>query len=186
MNTLINDIKFAFRMLRKKPGFTAIVVLTLALGIGANTTIFNIVNTAFLRELPYPESDRLVYLSERNAQGYQIPISYPNFLDWQKQQDVFSSLAIFHGAEGKLKTELGTEMVSVLHVSVDFFDVLGVQPVHGRGMQSEDDLPGDERMAWVSNNTWQNLFNSDPDVIGRSFDFNGRNLTGDFSFSQEG
>ncbi len=177
MSTLINDIKYAFRQLRKNPGFAAVIVLTLALGIGANTAIFNIINTTFLHALPYPEPDRLVYLSESNAQGNTFPVSYPNFLDWQKQQDVFSGLAVFHGAEGKLKTESGTEMVSVLHVSEDFFNVLGIQPVQGRGMRPEDDLPGAERVAWISNNTWQTLFNNDPDIVGRSFEFDGRNLT---------
>ncbi len=177
MNTLINDLKFALRQLRKNPGFTAIIVLTIALGIGANTAIFNIVNTTFLQALPYPEPERLVYLSECNAQGNTFPIAYPNFLDWQKQQDVFSSLAIFHGAEGKLKTESGTEMVSVLHVSEEFFNVLGIQPVHGRNIQPEDNIPGAERVAWITNDTWQRLFNSNPDMVGRSFEFDGRNLT---------
>ena len=177
MTTILNDLKYAFRQLRKNTGFTSTVVLTLALGIGANTTIFNIVNTTFLRDLPYPESDRLVHLAESNAQGNTIPISYPNFLDWQKQQDVFSSLAVFHGAEGKLKTESGTEMVSVLHVSADFFNVLSVQPVQGRGMQPEDNLPGAERAAWLTYDAWQRIFNGDPDIVGRSFEFDGRNLT---------
>jgi predicted permease len=177
MSAITNDIKYSFRQLRKSPGFTSTVVLTLALGIGANTTIFNIVNTTFFQALPYPESDRLVYLSESNAQGNTIPISYPNFLDWQKQQDVFSSIAIFHGAEGKLKTDSGAEMVSVLHVSEDFFRVLDVQPIQGRSMQPEDNIPGAERVAWISNNTWQRLFNGQADIVGRSFEFDGRNLT---------
>ena len=177
MSTLINDIKYAFRQLRKSPGFTGVVVLTLALGIGANTAIFNIVNTTLLRSLPYPESDRLVHLSESNAQSNTIPISYPNFLDWQQQQDVFNGLAIFHGAEGKLRTKRGTEMVSVLYVSADFFNVLGVQPVQGRGILPEDDLPGAERLVWITNATWKNLMKGDPDIVGRSFEFDGRNLT---------
>ena len=177
MTTVFQDIRYAFRMLRKSPGFTTIVVLTLALGIGANTAIFNIVNTTFLRALPYPESDQLVHLSERNATGNTIPVSYPNFLDWQQQQDVFSGLAVFHNAEGKLKTERGTEMVAVQHVSAKFFSVLGVRPVRGRGMRPEDDLPGAERVAWVANDAWQRLFNGDPDLVGRSFDFDGQNIT---------
>ncbi len=176
MTTILNDVKYALRQLRKNPGFTVIIVLTLALGIGANTAIFTIVNITFLRALPYPEPDRLVYLSESNAQGNTIPISYPNFLDWQ-QQDVFSSLAVFHGAEGRLKTEQGMEMTSVLHVSADFFNVLGVHPIRGRGMHPEDDIPGAERVAWISNDTWQRLFNSEPDIVGRSFEFDGRNIT---------
>jgi predicted permease len=177
MSTLTNDIKYSFRQLRKNPGFAAVIILTLTLGIGANTTIFNVVNATFFQTLPYPEPDRLVHLSESNAQGNTIPISYPNFLDWQKQQDVFSSLALFHGAEGKLKTRVDTEIVSVLHVSTDFFNVLGVQPVQGRSIKPEDNLPGAERVAWISNNAWQRLFNGETDIVGRSFEFDGRNLT---------
>jgi predicted permease len=176
MGTLIKDLKYGIRQLIKRPGFTTIIVLTLALGIGANTAIFNIVNTTFLRDLPYVESDRLVYLSESNARGNTFPISYPNFLDWQ-QQDVFSGLAIFHGAEGKLKTEQGMEIMSVLNVSSDFFNVLGVQPARGRGMQPEDDIPGSERVAWITNDAWQRFFSGNPDIVGRSFEFDGRNIT---------
>jgi len=177
MSTLINDLRFAVRQLRKNPGFAAIIVLTLALGIGANTAIFNIVNTTFLRALPYPDSDRLVQLAERDGQGGTMPISYPNFLDWQKQQEVFSGLAIFHGAQGKLKTRQGTEMVRVQHVSADFFDVLGVRPVLGREMRSEDDVPDADRVAWITNEAWQRFFEGDPDLVGRSFEFDGRSLT---------
>ena len=97
---MLSDLRYAIRQLAKSPGFTVVVVLTLALGIGTNTAIFNIVNTTFLRALPYPEPDSLVHLWERNATG-TMPVSYPNFLDWQKQQDVFSGLAVFHGASGK-------------------------------------------------------------------------------------
>jgi hypothetical protein len=126
MRALINDIKYAFRQLCKNPGFTSVAVLSLALGIGANTAIFSIVNTTFLRTLPYPDPDRLVHLAERNQNGGEMPISYPNFQDWQQQQEVFSGLAIYHEGQGKLKTEKGTEIVRVQHVSPDFFKVLGV------------------------------------------------------------
>jgi putative ABC transport system permease protein len=173
---MLHDIRYAFRQLRKSPGFTAIVVLTLALGIGANTAIFNLVNTTFLRALPYPAPDRLAHLTEGGAKG-TMPISYPNFLDWHQQQDVFSGLAMFHGANGKLTTAAGTELVSVLHVSADFFSVLGVRPALGRSLQPNDDLPGAERMAWLTDAAWRRLFNGDPAVVGQSFPFEGRSLT---------
>jgi predicted permease len=191
MVSLINDIKYGFRQLRKNPGFTTIIVLTLALGIGANTAIFNIINTTFLRVLPYPDPDRLVYISEQNSTGDTIPVSYPNFLDWQQQQDVFSGIAVFHDAEGKLKTKRGTEVVAVQHVSAEFFNILGVQPVCGRAMQPEDDLPTAERVAWITNDACQRLFNSEPNLVGRSLDFDGQNLTiagilpGDFRFFRQ-
>jgi predicted permease len=172
----MNDLRFAFRQLLKNPGFSAIVVLSLALGIGANTAIFNLVNTAFLRALPYPEADQLAYLTERSAAGDAMPVAYPNFLDWQQQQDVFSGLAVFHNADGKLKTERGTEIVTVQHVSADFFAVLGVRPVRGREMQPEDDRPGAERVAWITTEAWQRLFNSDPTVLGRAANLDGKSL----------
>ena len=173
---MFNDLKFSFRQLRKSPGFTAIVVLTLALGIGANTAIFNLVNTTFLRALPYPEPDRLAHLTEGGAKG-TMPVSYPNFLDWQQQQDVFSGLAMYHGANGRLTTAAGTELVAVLHVSADFFSVLGVRPALGRSLQPLDDLPGAERVAWLTDAAWRRLFNGDHAVVGQSFPFEGRNLT---------
>jgi len=173
---MLQDLRYALRQLRRSPGFTAIVVLTLALGIGANTAIFNLVNTTFLRALPYPEPDRLAHLTEGGAKG-TMPISYPNFLDWQQQQDVFSGLAMFHGANGRLQTAAGTELVAVLHVSADFFGVLGVRPALGRSLQPSDDLPGAERMAWLTDAAWRRLFNGDPAVVGQSFPFEGRNLT---------
>lgn len=190
MTTVINDIKYAFRQLRKNPGFTTIIVLTLALGIGANTAIFSIINTTFLRTLPYPEPDRLVYLAEVNPEGGEMPISYPNFQDWQKQQDVFSGLAIYHGAQGKLKTEKGTEMIRVQHVSPDFFKVLGVDILLGRDIHPEDDTSDAPRMAWITYDAWQRFFRGDPDLVGRSVICDERPLTitgilpADFRFFQ--
>jgi len=190
MSAFINDVKFALRQLRKNPGFTTIIILTLALGIGANTAIFSIVNTTFLRTLPYPEPDRLVYLAEVNPEGGEMPISYPNFQDWQKQQEVFSGLAIYHGAQGKLKTEKGTEIVRVQHVSPDFFKVLGVDILLGRDIHPEDDTPDAPHMAWITYDTWQRFFQGNPDLVGRSVICDERPLTiagilpADFRFFQ--
>jgi putative ABC transport system permease protein len=173
----MNNFRLAFRQLLKSPGFTAVAVLTLALGIGGNTAIFSIVNTTFLRALPYPEPDRLVHISERGGTGDNMPVSYPNFLDWQRQQDVFSELAVFHNAEGKLKTDRGTELVAVQHVSAQFFRALGVRPSQGREMRPDDDLPDAERVAWVTAEAWQQLFNGDTGLVGRSFVFDGKSIT---------
>jgi predicted permease len=173
----MNDLRFALRQLGKSPAFTAVIVSTLALGIGANTVIFDIVNTTFLRSLPYPEPERLVHLMERGGTSDTMPVSYPNFLDWQRQQDAFRGLAIFHPAEGKLKTDRGTEIVEVLHVSADFFAVLGVRPAQGREMQPADDLPGAVRVAWVTSEAWQRRFGGDPDLVGRALTLDGRRVT---------
>ena len=102
---MLSDLRLAFRSVAKAPGFTAIVVLTLALGIGANTAIFSMVNTTFLRPLPFPEADRLVHVSEQRAQwNTDMSVSYPNFIDWRASQDVFAALALFRTDGAKLKT----------------------------------------------------------------------------------
>lgn len=172
----MNSLRFAFRQLARSPGFTAVAVLTLAVGIGANAAIFSIINATYLRALPYPEPDRLMHLAESNAADNNIPISYPNFLDWHRQQNVFAGLAVIHGAESKLKTGRSTEMVSVQHVSADFFSILGVHPIQGRGMRPEDDEPGAQRVAWVTSEAWQRLFQGDPDLVGRSFVLGGQHM----------
>jgi predicted permease len=177
MPNLVQDFQFGLRVLRRNPGFTAVAVLSLAIGIGANTAIFNIINTTFLRALPYPDSDRLVHLSESTSAGDSVPVSYPNFLDWQRRQDVFSGMAIYHGAEGKLRTVRGTEIVSVQHVSADFFSVLGVQLAEGRAMRPEDDRPGAERVAWVTSEGLRRHFGGDARLVGRSFVLDGQKLT---------
>jgi predicted permease len=173
----MTDIRLAFRQFRKNPGFTAIIILTLALGIGANTAIFNIINTTFLRALPYPDPGRLVHLSERTSAGEAVPVSYPNFLDWQRRQDVFSGMAVYHEAEGKLRTARGTEIVSVQHVSADFFGILGVRPADGRVMRPEDDRSGADRVAWVTSEGLRRHFGGDSGLVGRSFVMDGQKLT---------
>ena len=126
------------RLLAKSPGFTAVVVLTLALGIGANTAIFSIVNTTFLRALPYPEPDRLVHLSETGDRN----VSYPNFEDWCAGQDVFSALAIYRTDGCKLRTPDSAEQISIAQVSADFFPAVGVHAAQGRDLTADDDRAG--------------------------------------------
>ncbi len=173
----MNNLKFAFRQLRRNPGFTAIAVLSLALGIGANIAIFSLINSAFLRPLPYTEPDRLVHVAETNTPGHEISVAYPNFLDWYDQQKVFSGLAIIHGADGTLQTEGSAEIVSVQHVSADFFDVLDVKPALGRSLTPEDDRVGAERAVWVTDSAWERFFESDPKLVGRSIVLDGQSMT---------
>jgi predicted permease len=174
---MLQDLRYALRMLAKSPVFTVIVVLTLALGIGANTAIFSIVNTVFLRALPYPEPDRLMFVAERSPEVGEMSPSYPDFRDWERQQDVFSGLAFYHMADGKVRAGNGSEMVRVLFASAQFFDVLGVRPAAGREYQPEDDATGASLVAWVPHESWQRLFNGDPDIVGRTITFDSRNLT---------
>ena len=131
---MFSDLRFALRQFRKAPGFTTVVVLTLAIGLGANTAIFGIVNATFLRALPYPEPEQLVRVFESSRQWPKMSVSYPNFLDWQKSQDVFSGLAIYRSNSLKLETPQGTDRATVGYVSGDFFNILGVHAALGRDL----------------------------------------------------
>ncbi len=173
----MNDLKFAFRQLRRNPGFTTIAVLSLALGIGANVAIFSLINTAILRSLPYSEPDRLVHIAETNASGNEISVAYPNFLDWHQQQKAFSGLAIVHGADGALQTQASAEIVSVQHVSADFFNVLDVRPALGRELTVDDDQVGAARAVWVTDSAWERFFERDPRLVGRSIVLDGQSMT---------
>ena len=132
MGTLLHDLKFGLRMLAKNPGFTAVAVLTLALGIGANTALFSVVNEVLLNPLPYPQPDQLVTLHESKPNFPTGAISYPNFLDWQKDNHTFSSLAVARRYGFTLTGAGEAEQVRAEFVSSDFFSVLGVKPLIGR------------------------------------------------------
>src|SRR6185369_1795902 len=122
----MNDLKFAFRQLLKNPGFTAVAVLTLALGIGANTAIFSVVNAVLLRPLPYPESDRLVWLSERGPDWTGGPISYPNFTDWRAQQTVFERIGVYNWNNFVLTGKGEPAQLRGAQMSADVFAALRV------------------------------------------------------------
>jgi len=170
MSTLINDTKYAARQFLKKPGFTLFVMLTLAIGIGANTTMFSVVNTVLLRPLPYPDSDRLVMIWESQPEKGRFHgwVSMPNFLDWQKRSQSFEvmglttggSMNMIHGQEAfRVKTAVG---------SSGLFSALGVNPVLGRTFTAEDDQPGSDSVILLSHAFWQSQFNADPNVIGQT------------------
>ena len=132
MESLIQDLKYAVRMLIKSPSFTAIAILTLALGIGANTALFSVVNGVLLRPLPYAQPDRLVVLSEKSPNFESSSVSYPNFLDWQRSNSVFSSIAAYRSDDFNITGSGEPERVRVGMISAGFFEILGVNPVRGR------------------------------------------------------
>jgi putative ABC transport system permease protein len=167
------NLRYAGRQFAKNPSFTAIVVLTLALGIGANTAIFSIVNATYLRALPYPQADRLVSLGERKDSG-DMPVSYPNFLDWCAQQDVFATLAMYHPGSAKLKATETAEVVSTLEVTSGFFSVLGVNGIEGRSLTSDDDRVGAAPVAWVTREACLKYLGGTKDVIGRTILLDGQ------------
>ncbi|MBV9924269.1 MAG: ABC transporter permease [Acidobacteria bacterium] len=177
MTTLLQDLRFGVRMLWKRPGFTAVVVLTLALGIGANTAIFSVVNGVLLRPLPYRTADRLVFLSEWSQQVPNMSVSYPNFLDWQAQTTSFEALAAFR-SNGFVLTGAGEpERLTAREVSQQFFPALGVAPALGRDFLPEEDKTGGAKTVILSHGLWQRRFGGDPGVLGRGLMLNNESYT---------
>ena len=172
MGNLFFDLRHSVRLLLKKPGFTLIAVLTLALGIGANTAIFSVINAVLLRPLPYPNESRLVVLQQTRAdKPYDDRgVSYLNFNDWQAQSQSFDSLAIVATDEATLTGEGEPVRVRGAVVSSDFFKTLGVAPRLGRAFTAADDLPGADggfNSVILSDSGWRNRFGADPKIIGR-------------------
>ena len=149
MGTLLQDLRYGFRMLAKNPGFTAVAVLTLALGIGANTAIFSVVNAVLLKPLPYRDADRLVMVWEQNPERgwYRNIVSAANFLDWRKQNDVFTQMAAADPQKSFNVTGTGQpEEVWGEQVTTNLFTLLGVKPIKGRDFLAEEDRPGRPRL----------------------------------------
>ncbi len=174
---MIQNPRFALRQFTKSPGFTAVIVVTLALGIGANTAIFSIVDATFLRALPYPEPARLVHLSERNPQWNDMDVSYPNFLDWRAGQDVFSALAIYRTDGRKLQTTGGAEQVAIAQVSGEFFPAVGVHAAQGRDLAPADDRVGAAPVLWLTDAAWRRYFAGSPHLVGRTVLLDGQPTT---------
>ena len=177
MNTLISDIRYALRMFAKSPGFTAIAVLTLALGIGANTALFSVVNGVLLNPLPYPQSSQLAAVYGKAAGLDKAPISYLNFLDWQRENRVFSAMAIYRNENYNLTGTGEGERLDGYMVSADFFSTLGVPPVLGRAFRAGDDQLGAAPVVVLSAGLWKRKFGSAPDIIGKPMILNGAAYT---------
>jgi putative ABC transport system permease protein len=176
----MNDLRIALRQLRKSPGFTFVAVLTLALGIGANSAIFSLVNGVLLRPLPYPNADRIVYFEGQNpSQGItDSNISVADFQDWTAQSSAFSHTTFFWTGNAALAIQGGEpERVPRAGVKSGFFDLLGVQPVLGRSFVSGDDQPGTATVAILSEGLWKRRFGSDSNVIGRTITVNALPVT---------
>jgi putative ABC transport system permease protein len=177
MQTLWQDLRYGARMLLKTPGFTAIAILTLALGIGANTAIFSVVNAAMLRPLPYPESERLVWVSEHRQNFGKMLISYPNFADWRAQQKVFEHIGVYRWGSYNLTSRGEPQRLRGLHMSADLFSALRVQASIGRVFNYDEDKPGAPPVVVLSHELWQSRFGSETGVIGQSVTLNGRHYT---------
>ena len=178
MQTLFQDLRYAFRMMGGNRAFTAVAVLILALGIGANTVIFSVVNTVLLRSLPYPDQDRIVVVFESILQRHNKEAVAPaNFLDWRDQNQVFETLAAYREEDFSLTGEDRPERVSGLITTPDLFSVLGVKPILGRVFQTHEDSLGTNRVAVISRRLWELRFAADPNIIGQKLTANGESFT---------
>ncbi len=170
----IQDIAFGFRMLRKSPGFTSIAILTLALGIGANTAIFSIVDAVLLRPLPFRDPDRLVQLFETESSPGNYPLTGQDFLDWRAQNSTFDDMAVYSYQESFNASGAGeVARATVVEVQASIFSVLGVQPILGRPFAAGEDQAGQNRVALLSFGFWQRHFGGDAGAMGKSVDLNG-------------
>src|SRR6266699_3520730 len=171
----MNHLKFALRQLVNNPAFSAIAILTLALGIGANTAIFSIVNAVLLRPLPYPDADRIMVLNESSGPGQDYSVALPDSFDWQNDNNVFEHLAASHKESRNLSGIPGhdQERVSCASVTRNFFDVIGLPTEIGRTFSEEEEKVGGPPVVLLSDRLWQRAFNRDPGAIGRSINRTG-------------
>ena len=178
LETFFQDLRFAFRMLRKNPGFTAVAALTLALGIGANTAIFSIVNGVLLQPLPYPHPDQLVVVARIAPRfDHPVPVSGPNFLDWRARARQFQFLAGFDGRGFTVMFGNQPENILGAAVSPNFLSVLQVAPILGRNFLAPEEHTGNDRVALITHSFWKERLGGDPGWVGRTLTINGQSFT---------
>ena len=172
MSTLLQDLRYALRTLTREPGFTLVALVTLALGIGANTAIFSIVNAVLLRPLPYHEPDRVVLLWSHWTNWTKTWVSEPELADYQQQAQSLEHVAAFSSTSFNLTGGAGSEPLRVLaaQVQAPMFDALGAKPILGRVFTADEDRPGRERVVLLAEGLWRSRFGSDPSVVGRTID----------------
>jgi putative ABC transport system permease protein len=177
LDTLRQDVRYGARMPRKSPGFAAITILTLSLGIGANTAIFSVVNGVLLNPLPYPQSSQLTAIYGKTPGVYRGPITYLNFRDWQRDTRTFSSMAMYRSQDYNIIGKGEAERLSGYMVSAGFFSTLGVQPARGRTFRKDDDRVGAAPVVILGGGFWKRRFGSSPDIVGKSIALNGTSYT---------
>jgi putative ABC transport system permease protein len=193
MTGLLNDLRFALRGLRRYPAFTAVAILTLALGIGANTAVFTLVDGVLIRPLPFPEADRLVAIQHQGREGAdELPISPGLYLLYKEQASSLEEIAMFYPTEVNLVAGDEPERLPIQVVTPSFFRIFGASPVLGRAFLPEEELPGSEPVVVLSDGLWQRTFGGDREVVGRTLDLNGtvRRVVGvmppDFGYPDRG
>src|SRR5579859_7344646 len=176
MFTLLHDVRYAFRLLAKSPGFTAIAVLTLALGIGTNTAIFSVVNAVLLRPLPFRDPSRLVLVIEKSKYP-TITVSYQNYLDWRDQSHSFESMEAIYGANMTLTGKGEPERLVARRVTAGFFSMLGISPKIGRNFMPEEDSAGGTPVAILSYGLWQRSFGGSNNILGQTINLDAQPYT---------
>ncbi|HSE97208.1 MAG TPA: ABC transporter permease, partial [Blastocatellia bacterium] len=174
MQTFLQDLRYGMRMLIKRPGFTAVAVLTLALGIGAKTAMFSVLNTYLFRALPYPESDRLVRVFRTSPHSQSWPHSQGNFFDHREKNSVFEYMAAYSFTRPNL-ADPGEPAARLQGISAtsDFFAALGIQPALGRVFAAEEHEPGADRVTVLSHSFWMSRFGGDPNILDRTMRLDG-------------
>jgi predicted permease len=177
LETLLQDLRYGFRMLLKNPGFTAVAAITLALGVGANSAIFSVVNGVLLKPLPYKEPERLVRVFETCPAFPKFPTSPANFLDYREQNQVLDDYAVFYRSDLQLAEGDRPERLTAMLVSEGFFRLLGFEPILGRAFLPNEEQAANGHSVVLSNRIWQSRFESDPQIIGKSLRLNGELFT---------
>ena len=177
MPTFVQDMRFGLRTLAKNPGFTAVALLALALGIGANTAIFSVVNGVLLRPLPYPDPERLMMIYEKTTDFNQSSVSYPDFLDWQRENRSFIDMACFRRNDFNFTGSGQPEHLQGEHVSAGLLTVLGVNPVLGRNFLSQEDREGAGGVVILAYTLWQKQFGGDSHILGKTLTLNAKSYT---------
>ncbi|MFY9609350.1 MAG: ABC transporter permease [Blastocatellia bacterium] len=177
MNSILQDVRYGVRMLLKRPGSTLMAVIALALGIGANTAIFSVVNAVLFKPLPYPNPERLVRLFESNKTQPKFPLSPGNFLDYRDQNTSLENFALYTRSDLELSLGDLPEQLSAMRVSASFFDTLGFQPLLGREFRREDEAPGNTHAVILSHSLWQRRFASDSEIVGKAVAVSGEPFT---------
>ena len=177
MRNFLQDLRYGMRMMVKRPGFTLIAALTLALGIGANTAIFSAVNAVLLKPLPFPESEQLIDLAETFKPNGWGSVSVPTLEDWKAQNNVFAGISAYASTSFNLQGSDTPQRIPGLNVSANYFDVLGVKPTLGRGFLTGEDVAGNERVVVISDDLWRRNFAANPNIVNRTIPLNGQQYT---------
>lgn len=177
LEVLVQDLRYGMRMLRRNPGFTIVAVITLALGIGANTAIFSVVNGVLLNPLPFPRPEQLITVHESKANFQYGSVSYPNFRDWQKNNRVFSALAARRSYAFSLTGMGDAEQINGLFITADLFPLLGINPILGRNVSTTEDDFGASPVVLISRSFWERKFGAATDILGKSITLDARNYT---------